>query len=65
MDVTKCVDYHEGLNIICKSFTTDPIEIGQLVLKIQAVEGLQKWYKRKKICFGFVWLYLIISICEF
>ena len=40
------------------------MEIGQLVLKIQAVKGLQKQQETKKLnCF--VCLYLKISICEF
>ena len=44
-------------------FTTDPIEIDQLISKIWAVEGLQKQQERKKI-FPFNWLYCKISICK-
>ena len=45
-------------------FTTDPIEIVQLVPKIWTVEGLQKQYEMGEIV-CFVWLYLKISICKF
>ena len=38
------------------SFTTDPIEIGQLVPKIRAVEGLLKQWETKKLSalFGYI-----------
>ena len=45
-------------------FGENPTEIGQLVPKIQTVEGLNKQQETKETT-GFVWLYLINSICEF
>ena len=45
-------------------FTTDPIDIGQSVSKIQAIEGLQKQKETKKLSALF-WLYLKISFCKF
>ena len=41
----------------------NPTEIGQLVPKIQTVEGLNKQYETKETI-GFVWLYLKNSICK-
>ena len=45
-------------------FTTNTIDIGKSVPKIQAVEGLQKQKETKKLSALF-WLYLKISFCEF
>ena len=45
-------------------FAENPIEIGQLVPKIWAVEGCQKQWETKDI-FCFVWLYLKINISDF
>ena len=45
-------------------FTTDPTEIGQLVLKICPVDGLQQTTENKEIIY-FVCLYLKTSFCKF
>ena len=47
----------------CLGFGENLTEIGQLVPKLQTVEGLNKQQGTKTI--GFVWLYLKNSICEF
>ena len=48
----------------CLGFNLVKTEIGQLVPKIQTVEGLNKQLETKETI-GFVWLYLKNSICEF
>ena len=44
----------------------NPMKIGWLVPKIQAVEGFAKQYiENKELFFPFNWLYPKISVCEF